>query len=270
MDSSSQTTLFPSREKAFINRYDQIISNPWMQAYYGHTGFYNVGFWQPSTQTQAKASRQLVETLLNQFPSHQGKILDVACGLGATTQHLLKTYASENITGINLSCHQLENCRHRLPDICFLRMDAAHLSFPEASFDRMLCVEAAFHFRTRFHFFQEAQRVLKPGGWISLSDMLIDSPAHFGEWMIPSTNQGIDLKMYQAQWLQAGFQDICIVDATDCCWTSYCRHLVRALAHAFTQGQISETYWRESEHYFEQLLSTPSVQYLLVSAQKTA
>lgn len=257
-----------AEQSAFVRRYDGMILSDWMQAYYDHSGFYNVGLWQVGIHTQAQASQRLVDSLLQRFPSHHGRILDVACGLGATTHRLLKHYLPTNIAGVNLSAQQLSVCRQRLPQSQFYQMDAANLDFPTGSFERMLCVEAAFHFHSRFRFLQAAQRVLKPGGWIALSDMLIGDPDCLGSWMIPPENQGLDLEIYRRQWQQAGFQSLHITDATECCWRPYCRRLQQALTQAVNNHQISAADWERSRRYFDRLIATNSIIYLLVSAQK--
>ena len=45
------------------------------------------------------------------------------------------------------------------------------MDFPDASFDAVVCVEAAFHFPSRARFFSEAFRLLHPGGVLTMSDI---------------------------------------------------------------------------------------------------
>jgi SAM-dependent methyltransferase len=49
--------------------------------------------------------------------------------------------------------------------------NACALPFEDASFDRVLCIEAMFHFPSRQRFFQEVTRVLRPGGVFVASDI---------------------------------------------------------------------------------------------------
>jgi SAM-dependent methyltransferase len=55
--------------------------------------------------------------------------------------------------------------------------DACALPFRSEAFDRVFCVEAMFHFRAREVFLREAASVLRRGGRLVLSDILLRAPA---------------------------------------------------------------------------------------------
>jgi SAM-dependent methyltransferase len=206
-----------------ISGYDESMLGPLMTLYYGFSDFHNFGYWRPETRTQSEASENLMEELLAFIPEKNGNILDVACGLGASTRHLLRYYAPEDIVATNISEVQLERGRQNAPGCKFLLMDATELEFPDASFDNIICVEAAFHFDTRDRFLREAHRVLKPGGRLVHSDILMDLLPKGTEERthMPNVNHLENPEELRQRILAAGFARAEVVDATEVCWQPF-------------------------------------------------
>jgi MPBQ/MSBQ methyltransferase len=215
-------------QERMIRTYDRALGSANYRHYFEDSGFYNFGYWDGHTGSQREASEALVDRLVGKIQARGGRILDVACGPGATTRRLMRSYAPEGITGINISEAQLASARARAPGCTFRLMDASRLEFPEAEFDAVICVEAAFHFRTRDTFLREALRVLRPGGMLVLSDML------FRGFMrpfvilghVPGANLVGDLAGFGARLEAAGFEAVEVEDATDACLGGFRRHLV--------------------------------------------
>lgn len=158
---------------AVVSFYDELFENEIHKELTGSSGFSNQGYWEPATRSVVRASEQLVDKLLEGVPK-RGSLLDVACGSGGTTARLATLY--DQVTAINISAYQIAQTRARVPSCRALQMDATRLSFKDASFDVVVCVEAAFHFSSKARFFAEAHRVLKPGGWLVLSDVVFAAP----------------------------------------------------------------------------------------------
>lgn len=122
---------------------------------------------------QDELNRQLIQ--LASLSDHQS-VLDVGCGFGGTLQAIDQRFHQMELTGVNIDRRQLEICaelssaRNRYR---WIESDAMQLPFNAATFDRVFCVEAMFHFASRRQFLLEVSRVLRPGGIFIASDMII-------------------------------------------------------------------------------------------------
>jgi SAM-dependent methyltransferase len=189
--------------------------------YYENSGFFNFGYWGAGARSQREASEALVDQMVARIADKRGRILDVACGLGGSTKQLMRTYAPELITGINISEAQIADARALAPGCAFQVMDAAKLDFPDNHFDAVICIEAACHFDTRDKFLKEAHRVLKPGGSLALAEYLFyPSTIHtllsqFGQ--VPRANLVGSIAEYRDRLAAAGFVSIDVTDATGHC-----------------------------------------------------
>jgi len=107
-----------------VRIYDRAMKSGKQRRYYGGSGFYNFGYWATGAASQREASEALVDTLLARLPQKGGSILDVACGLGASTKRLLLSYPPEAVTAINISAAQVATALCNAPGASVLQMDA--------------------------------------------------------------------------------------------------------------------------------------------------
>ncbi|WVX14772.1 methyltransferase domain-containing protein [Synechococcus elongatus IITB3] len=99
-------------------------------------------------------------------------VLDVGCGIGGSSRILARDYHFD-VTGITISPGQVQRARSLTPEgvtAQFKVDDALNLSFPDASFDVVWCIEAGPHMPDKALFAKELLRVLKPGGTLVVAD----------------------------------------------------------------------------------------------------
>jgi SAM-dependent methyltransferase len=137
---------------------------------------------------------ELVTTRLGLAPGSSAVVLDIGCGEAGLIAELLNRSPALHATGVDLFApnwdYSQASCEARISALghhaTFQRMDAAHLDFPEATFDAVVSV-MCFH---EVHStdparpsgpllaVKQALRVLRPGGRFVLIDRFADPKAY--------------------------------------------------------------------------------------------
>lgn len=162
------------------------ISNGWRSIWgpHIHHGFYENN---DNSCTPLEAQEKLIDKLAEIIDiKPQDKILDVGCGMGGSSIYLTKKYFA-NLTGITLSHQQILIANelainNQVKSIIFKLEDAHSLiSFQDNEFDIVWSLESCEQFYDKNLFFENALRVLKPGGKLMLATWCSDQEIYEGK-----------------------------------------------------------------------------------------
>lgn len=138
----------------------------------------NLGYWKEA-HSYPDACAAMARLLAEAARLGPGDVvLDAGFGFGEQDIQWAREHGVARIIGVNVTRMHVDVARARvrargLEDRVDLRVGSAtELPLDDASVDKVVALESAFHFDTRERFFDEALRVLRPGGRIALADCI--------------------------------------------------------------------------------------------------
>ena len=156
---------------------------------------------------------QLTDRLLGSLNIEPGEqLLDVACGLGTTSMFASNKYQA-NITGVDFSETNVQRANEAASEkganIQFKTGDAAKLPVEDNSVDHLVCECAVSTFADQPAVVGEFYRVLKSGGSLAISDMVLNGalPEKIEAILAPWTclASAKNVAGYQRLFLDSGF-----------------------------------------------------------------
>lgn len=183
-----------------LEAYKTEVENPQLSypSYYGSFHAYDAGnlCWEAATEVEvaaravhamiwpeagAKGDAQLRHSyhkiLQAQLPTPPQNIVDLGCSVGMSTFALKEIYPHANLTGVDLSPYFLAvahlRSQQRQEKVQWVHTPAENTGLPSASYD-LVSTFLMFHelpLSAAQQIFQEACRLVRPGGYFALMDM---------------------------------------------------------------------------------------------------
>lgn len=145
--------------------------------------FMNFGYSHPDmdiklddSEINNKYSSQLYHKVTESSKIENKVILEIGCGRGGGLSYVNKTFSPSVAVGVDLNYKAVKFCNefYQNEKMNFLKADAQSLPFDDSSFDFVLNVESSHRYEDMNKFLAEVQRVLKPGGYFSITDFRFD------------------------------------------------------------------------------------------------
>jgi SAM-dependent methyltransferase len=102
------------------------------------------------------------------------RVLEVGCGRGGGAAFLARQQGPVEYVGLDIAAGTIAFCNrlYQVKGLSFMVGEAESIPFTEGRFDVVINVESARCYGNLGEFFREVFRVLEPGGWFLMADMI--------------------------------------------------------------------------------------------------
>lgn len=164
---------------------------------------------------EKRFSHPLRRDWLEKYSNKQARTLDYGCGYGRTLADLSQT-GFTNLVGVDFSERMLARAQVEVPGAWLIRNDGHGLPFKNDCFDEVLlfavftCIPDGNEQRSLV---AEAERVLRPGGLLYVSDVLINDDARnreryerhakvYGCYGVFELPEGVVVRHHRREWIE--------------------------------------------------------------------
>ncbi|MFF0631144.1 SAM-dependent methyltransferase [Nocardia sp. NPDC004151] len=226
--------------------YDRIVTAP--NSLGEESLFLNLGYWEDGTQDFDQAGAALARLVATEARiGSDDVVVDVGCGLGDQDFLWAKEFGPKRITGVNISAKQIEISTARATElglsdvVTYMHGSANDLPQSDASATKVTALESALHFPSRPRFFDEAFRVLEPGGRLVTADVVPLADEHVPSEVKRSRTKRIlvhrifttarknntNAEEYRQALATAGFENVRVYSIRDHVYPQYTEYVSR-------------------------------------------
>jgi microcystin synthetase protein McyJ len=180
----------------------------------------NLGLWENEEADYAQACTALASAVAEAAGLRRGDaVLDLACGAGDELLLWLDGYGAARVHGVELDPMLAQAASQQVGTRATVELGSALQPgrWPSAGFDRVVCVDAAYHLQPRSAFLEAAWQALKPGGTLAYTDLVLRTatPRH-GRLLLRTAarlaglaaDELLDAQAQQQRLLDLGFADV--------------------------------------------------------------
>ncbi len=152
----------------------------------------SLGLWHDGADDYAEACESLARAVGQAAGIRPGeRVLSLGCGAGDELLLWARGFGAAEVCGLERDPTLVAAARAllerrpppagaRVQVLCGDATQLATLALPHGRFDRIVCVDAAYHLSPRGAFLQAVHGRLRPGGRFALTDLTLGTPAHRG------------------------------------------------------------------------------------------
>jgi len=117
---------------------------------------------------------QLYDFVVSKVKVKEKDVLEVGSGRGGGASYITRYYKPKSYTAMDISSEVVRFCNnyHKIDGLQFIKGVAEEPPFTDNSFDIVVNVESARCYKSIQSFFNEVQRMLRPGGYFCFADMI--------------------------------------------------------------------------------------------------
>lgn len=202
----------------------------WSPSFNMHFGYYR---WGMNPFNRESLLNQMNEEVMNRLAINKkdALILDLGCGLGATSRYISQNYPEARFYGLTVTPWQVKfgselNQKQGFEEqITLLESDFAASPLANECAEAAFAIESACYAKgsNKRHFIRELNRLLKPGGRFVITDGFRKHSRPLPKWLNSVYKRNMecwaleelaDIHLFVDQLKKAGFKDITVEDAS--------------------------------------------------------